>query len=188
MKTISANGTSPAAAVHDAPSREPHQGVADVNDYGGNGDGERGAVVDKAAKQSRGLTTAGEGRTVPPVVKTVVKHPVVKNLTSLRVYLLAGLVALVATFTLGGATPALAAQTPATGATGATGVASIHTPATPTAPEQHPQEAEEESSPDPQYVTKDTSSDATWIILGVIMMIVLVVLGVGLAALGLSAE
>ena len=103
----------------------------------------------------------------------------------------AGLIALVGALALGAAAPGLAAHSPALGSAGHAAPAgnASHAPSTPATAEVRPQEGEEEgAAPDPQYAERDTSTDNTWIILGVVMLIVLTVLGFGLAALGLSAE
>ena len=107
-----------------------------------------------------------------------------------RTFMTAGLIALVGALALGAAAPGLAAHSPALGSAGNAAPAgnASHTPSTPATAEVRPQEGEEEAAPDPQYAERDTSTDNTWIILGVVMMIVLTVLGFGLAALGLSAE
>ncbi len=107
-----------------------------------------------------------------------------------RTFVTAGLIALVGALALGAAAPGLAAHSPAMGSAGSAAPAgnAAQAPSTPATAEARPQEGEEEAAPDPQYAERDTSSDNTWIVLGVVMMIVLTVLGFGLAALGLSAE
>ena len=105
-----------------------------------------------------------------------------------RTFVVAGLVALMGVLALGSATPGLAAHSPAMGQGAPAGSAS-EAPSTPTTTNPRPQEGDEEATAnDPQYAERDTSTDNTWIILAVVMMIVLTVLGFGLAALGLSAE
>jgi hypothetical protein len=101
---------------------------------------------------------------------------------------MSGLLALVGVLALGSAATGLAAQAPAMGHGAPAGNAS-EAPSTPTTTTVRPQEGEEEpAEDDPQYSERDTSSDNTWIVLAVVMLIVLTVLGFGLAALGLSAE
>lgn len=105
-----------------------------------------------------------------------------------RTFVMAGLLALVGVLALGSAAPGLAAHSPAMGQSAPASSAS-EAPATPTTTNARPQEADEEAAvADPQYAERDTSTDNTWIVLAVVMMIVLTVLGFGLAALGLSAE
>lgn len=105
-----------------------------------------------------------------------------------RTFVVAGLLALVGVLALGSATPGLAAHSPAPGNAASAGNAS-QAPATPTTTNAPAQEGEEEPAEnDPQYAERDTSTDNTWIILAVVMMIVLTVLGFALAGLGLSAE
>lgn len=104
-----------------------------------------------------------------------------------RTFVTAGLIALVGALALGAAAPGLAAHSPALGSAAPAGNAA-QAPSTPATADVRPQEGEEEAAPDPQYAERDTSTDNTWIVLGVVMMIVLTVLGFGLAALGLSAE
>ncbi len=105
-----------------------------------------------------------------------------------RTLVVTGLLALVGVLALGTATPGLAAHSPAPGNAAAAGSAS-QAPATPTTSNAPAQEGEEEpAEADPQYAERDTSTDNTWIILAVVMMIVLTVLGFALAGLGLSAE
>ena len=78
----------------------------------------------------------------------------------------------------------MAAQTPAMPGAPVSGTFA-QTPVTPTTTtEASPQDAEN----DPQYAERDASTDNTWIIIAVVLMIVITVLGVGLAAMGLSAE
>ena len=104
-----------------------------------------------------------------------------------RTFVVAGLVALMGALALGSATPGLAAHSPAMGSAAPAGN-SVEAPRTPTTAEVRPQEGEEEVEADPQYAERDTSSDNTWIVLAVVMMLVLTVLGFVLAGLGLSAE
>ena len=104
-----------------------------------------------------------------------------------RTFVVAGLIALMGGLALGSAVPGLAAHSPAMGNAAPAGN-SVEAPRTPTTAEVRPQEGEEEAENDPQYAERDTSSDSTWIILAVVMMIVLTVLGFVLAGLGLSAE
>ena len=105
-----------------------------------------------------------------------------------RTFIVAGLLALVGVLALGSATPGLAAHSPAPGNAAPAGNAS-QAPVTPTATNAPAQEGEEEpAEDDPQYAERDTSTDSTWIILAVVMMIVFTVLGFALAGLGLSAE
>ena len=105
-----------------------------------------------------------------------------------RTLVVTGLLALAGVLALGSATPGLAAHAPAPG-TGAFAGNASQAPATPTTSSAPAQEGEEEpAEADPQYAERDTSSDNTWIILAVVMMIVFTVLGFALAALGLSAE
>ncbi|MCY3507329.1 MAG: hypothetical protein OXH41_14320 [Chloroflexi bacterium] len=105
-----------------------------------------------------------------------------------RTFVVAGLLALVGVLALGSATPGLAAHSPTPGNAASAGNAS-QAPATPTTTNAPAQEGEEEPAEnDPQYAERDTSTDNTWIILAVVMMIVLTVLGFALAGLGLSAE
>lgn len=105
-----------------------------------------------------------------------------------RTFVVAGLLALVGVLALGSATPGLAAHSPTPGNAASAGNAS-HAPTTPTTTNAPAQEGEEEPAEnDPQYAERDTSTDNTWIILAVVMMIVLTVLGFALAGLGLSAE
>jgi len=105
-----------------------------------------------------------------------------------RTLVMTGLLALVGVLAIGSAVPGLAAHSPATGNAAAAGNAS-QAPATPTTANAPAQEGEDEPAvDDPQYAERDTSTDNTWIVLAVVMMIVLTVLGFGLAALGLSAE
>lgn len=97
---------------------------------------------------------------------------------------MAGLLALVGMLALGSAVPGLAAHSPTLGSAAPAGNAAA-TPSTPTAAaDVRPQEGED----DPQYAERDTSTDNTWIIIAVVLMIVLTVLGFALAGLGLSAE
>ena len=100
---------------------------------------------------------------------------------------MSGLLALVGVLALGSAATGLAAQAPAMGH-GAPAGNAAQAPSTPTTTNVRPQEGEEPAEADPQYSERDTSSDSTWIVLAVVMLIVLTVLGFGLAALGLSAE
>ena len=105
-----------------------------------------------------------------------------------RTLVVTGLLALVGVLALGSAAPGLAAHAPAPGSGAPAGNAS-QAPATPTTANAPAQEGEEEPvANDPQYAERDTSSDNTWIVLAVVMMIVFTVLGFALAALGLSAE
>ena len=105
-----------------------------------------------------------------------------------RTLVVAGLLALVGVLALGSAAPGMAAHSPSMGNAASAGNASV-APSTPTTSEVRPQEGEEEPAEnDPQYSERDTSTDNTWIVLAVVMMIVITVLGFGLAALGLSAE
>ncbi len=105
-----------------------------------------------------------------------------------RMLLAAGLLALMGALALGSATPALAAHSPAMGNAPLAGGAST-APSTPIAGEVRPQEGEDApAADDPQYAERDTSTDNTWIVLGVVLLIVLTVLGFVLAGLGLSAE
>ncbi len=100
-----------------------------------------------------------------------------------RTLVLAGLLAIVGVLTLGSAIPGLAAHSPAAANAAPAGNAA-ETPSTPTTAESRPQEGEEDS----QYSERDTSTDSTWIVIAVALMIGLTVLGFGLAARGLSAE
>ncbi len=101
---------------------------------------------------------------------------------------MAGLLALVGVLALGSAATGLAAQSPAPANSAPAGNAS-EAPRTPTTNQVWPQEGEEEpAEDDPQYSERDTSSDNTWIVIAVVLMIVLTVLGFVLAGLGLSAE
>ena len=104
-----------------------------------------------------------------------------------RTFVVAGLVALMGGLALGSAAPGLAAHSPAMGNAAPAGN-SVEAPRTPTTAEVRPQEGEEAAADDPQYAERDTSSDNTWIILAVVMMLVITVLGFVLAGLGLSAE
>ena len=105
-----------------------------------------------------------------------------------RTFVIAGLLALVGVLALGSAAPSLAAHSPALGNGAPAGNAS-EAPRTPTTNQVRPQEGEEEpAEDDPQYSERDTSSDNTWIVIAVVLMIVLTVLGFVLAGLGLSAE
>ena len=96
---------------------------------------------------------------------------------------LAALLAVAGVIALAGATPGLAAHTPATGNATPAGAAAT-APLPPTASEPRAQESDEPQ----QFAERDTSSDNAWIIIAVVLLIVLTVLGIGLAALGLSAE
>ncbi len=104
-----------------------------------------------------------------------------------RTFVVAGLIALVGALALGSAAPGFAAHAPAMGNAAPAGN-SVEAPHTPTTAEVRPQEGEEAAADDPQYAERDTSSDNTWIVLAVVMLIVLTVLGFALAGLGLSAE
>ena len=105
-----------------------------------------------------------------------------------RTFVMVGLLALVGVLALGSAVPGLAAHSPAMG-NGAPAGNAAKAPATPTTTDSRPQEGEEEAAEDdPQYAERDTSSDNTWIVIAVVLMIGLTVLGVALAARGLSAE
>ena len=105
-----------------------------------------------------------------------------------RTFVVAGLLALVGVLALGSATPGFAAHSTTPGSAAAAGHAS-QAPVTPAPTNAPAQEGEEEPAEnDPQYAERDTSTDNTWIILAVVMMIVLTVLGFALAGLGLSAE
>lgn len=105
-----------------------------------------------------------------------------------RSFLIAGLLTLVGILALGSSAPSLAAYQPTFGSGGASGNAS-ETPSTPTTTQVRPEEGEEAPTEnDPQYSERDTSTDNTWIVIAVVLMIILTVLGFGLAALGLSAE
>lgn len=100
-----------------------------------------------------------------------------------RTLVMAGLLALVGVLALGSAVPGLATHSPAMGNAAPAGNAA-EVPPTPTATETRPQEGEDAS----QYSERDTSTDTTWIVIAVVLMIVLTVLGFALAGLGLSAE
>ena len=100
-----------------------------------------------------------------------------------RTFVMAGLLALVGVLALGSAVPGLAAHSPALASAAPAGSAA-EVPTTPTSTEVRPQEGEE----DPQYAERDTSTDNTWIVIAVVLMIGLTVLGFALAGLGLSAE
>ena len=104
-----------------------------------------------------------------------------------RTLVRAGLLAIVGVLTLGSATPGLAGHSPAAVNAAPAGNAA-ETPSTPTAAESRPQEGEEATEDDSQYSERDTSTDSTWIVIAVALMIGLTVLGFGLAARGLSAE
>ena len=105
-----------------------------------------------------------------------------------RTFVVAGLLALVGVVALGSATPGLAAHSPAMGS-GAPAGNAAETPSTPTNSNVRAQEGEEEvAQNDPQYAERDTSSDNTWIVIAVVLMIAITVLGFAFAGLGLSGE
>ncbi len=95
----------------------------------------------------------------------------------------ATLLAVAGALALAGATPGLAAYAPATGSATPAGVAA-EAPLLPTTSEPRTQESDEPQ----QFAERDTSSDNAWIIIAVVLLVVVTALGVGLAAMGLSAE
>ena len=118
--------------------------------------------------------------TLPRAVRTFGR--VVHGRIRPRVPLLAGLLVLMAAFALAGAAPALAAHAPAAGSAASAGAASEEAPPAPAAPS-----AQETDEPR-QFAEPDTTNEGAWIIIAVALLIVLAVVGVGLAALGLAGE
>ena len=100
---------------------------------------------------------------------------------------MAGLLALVGLLALGSAAPAPAAHAPAPG-NAAPVPSAAEIPPAPATPDSRPQEGDEAAEDTSQYAERDTSTDNTWIIIAVVLMISLTVLGFVLAGLGLSAE